>query len=178
MRQLAVFAGLVMIATVAQAAVTDDPVVCKASGAHMCCKSCENSIVKALEPVKGVTNVVTTRAKKEITFTADSADTAAKAAKALQDAGFGFTFKAGAKDVSVAAQKPSGKGDTVVVKGVHACCPACTETIKGLFKEATVTIDPKGIQRNVTVTGKNLVEADVLEALQKAGFTGTIESKK
>jgi copper chaperone CopZ len=179
MRQLFDFAALVAVVGVVQAA-PDDAVACKALGAHLCCNNCVNSVKEALAPVKGVTNLVVDRAKKEIVFTASDKDVAVKAHEALVKAGFGFTFTAGDKTIELPAQKLEGMTATMVIKGVHDCCPQCTGAINGLFKEgnAKVAISGKGAQRDLTVTGADLDPTAVLQMLQKAGFTGVVESSK
>jgi copper chaperone CopZ len=179
MRQLVVLAAMVALAGAVNGAA-DDPVSCKAEGLHICCPACVKSITDTLEPVKGITNTTVDRPSKSVTFTASDQAVAQKAHEALAKAGFGFTFKAGDKSIDMPAQKFDGKTDTVVFKAVHDCCAQCTGAINKLFNEGTtkVAISSKGKQRDLTVTGQNLDPNDLLQRLQKAGFTGVMEATK
>ena len=67
------------------------------------------------------------------------------------------------------------KADEVIVKDVHVCCMRCQTSIMDLFKDATVSFDGTKAQKTVKISGKGLDRAEVLEALRKAGYNGTVE---
>jgi hypothetical protein len=75
----------------------------------------------------------------------------------------------------VAAPARGAKSATVVVKDVHVCCGACQKAINGLFKDSKVSYEGPGPQRTVRIAGNNLDSGEVMEALRKAGFNGTVE---
>jgi copper chaperone CopZ len=147
-------------------------------GPHLCCKQCVKVVGGILGKVDGVSDAQCDIPNKTITFTAKDADAANKAVKALVDGGFWGSATLDGKDLKLPATTASkDKTNEVTVLKVHVCCGMCQSAINGLFKDAKVTYSPKGPQKDVTITGTDLTAAGVLEALNKAGFTGTIEKK-
>ena len=71
--------------------------------------------------------------------------------------------------------KKGTKADAVTVKNVHVCCDNCQDSIESALKDVKVTYEGKGAVKTVKIEGKNLDKADILEALRKAGFNGTVE---
>jgi len=173
MRQLLMV--FVMVAMIATAARADEKAEIK--GPHICCPACARSIDEILGKVEGVSDVKASIANKSVTFTAKNKAAAEKALDALFAGGFAGTCKVGDATLTRAAVKVEGKGDSVVVKDVHACCGQCHTAIKGLFPDAKVTIAGSGAQREVTVAGKDLDFAVVLKALTDKGVNGKIETK-
>jgi hypothetical protein len=131
-----------------------------------------------LDKVEGVADVTCDRKNKTVSFTAKDKETAHKALDALYDGGFAGTGSFG--DLSFARATAATKGQTneVTVKGVHACCKRCVGIIKGLFKDATVTVTGTGVQKDLRITGENLNVSEVLSKLEGAGFSGRAEGKK
>lgn len=68
-----------------------------------------------------------------------------------------------------------GKTNVVKVKGVHCCCADCQKVIAGLFKNAKVTFTGTGPQKDLTITGKDLSKADIINALFDAGLHGKLD---
>jgi copper chaperone CopZ len=145
-------------------------------GPHICCKQCVKVVGGILEKVDGVSDAKCDVPTKTITFTAKDADTAKNAVKALVEGGFWGTATVDGKDLPLPTAKAAkDKAAEVTVQKVHVCCGMCQNAIKDVFKDAKVTFSQKGPQRDVTVTGTDLTPASVLDALHKAGFTGTIK---
>ncbi|HYV38724.1 MAG TPA: heavy metal-associated domain-containing protein [Gemmataceae bacterium] len=181
MRQLAVFAlvtGLVGLTSLGNADQGGE-VKCKVDGLHLCCATCDNTVKAILGKVDGVSNVkVDRKAADKVTFTAKSDKEAKVALDALIKGGFCCDVTAGSKNMKPEIAKVDFKGDSVTFNDVHICCGACTTAVKGLFTDAKVTVNGKGAQKSVTITGKNLDAQVVAEKMQKAGFTGVFEAKK
>jgi copper chaperone CopZ len=166
-----------LTATALSAAAADNAKI-EIKGPHICCKQCVNVVGGILGKVDGVADAKCDVPGKTVTFTAKD-DAAAKAAvKALLDGGFFGKVTADGKEMKVDAPAPKkgDKADKVAVKDVHVCCPQCQNAIKKVFKDASVTFtDPNGAQRTVNVEGTGLDRGEVLDALRKAGFNGTVE---
>ena len=168
------FAGLAAFALNAGTIAASDVEV---KGPHICCAGCVKVVKSILGKVDGVSDVKADAKTKTVNFTAKD-DGAAKAGlKALLDGGFFGAATNDAKEmkIEVATPKKGEKADTVTVKNVHACCGTFHKAIKGLFKDAKVTIEGDGPQRTVVVEGPGLECRAVIEALRKTGFNGTVE---
>jgi len=146
-------------------------------GTHLCCGNCVKSAKAVLDKVDGVSDADADKDTKTVTFTAKDEKAAAAGIKALTDAGF---FGKATKDdkeykIKTPEVKKGTKADAVTVKGVHVCCDTCKDTIEKTLKDLTVTYEGKGAVKTVKIEGKDLDKADILEALRKAGFNGTVE---
>src|SRR5262249_35165779 len=159
-RQLMAAAVLVALVGFGRAERNDD-VVCKAEGMHVCCKSCEKSLTEILGKVDGVSKVSVDRPNKRGTFEAKSDKAASDAYNALMKGGFYCTLTQGDKS-SATSSSVNLKADTITVKNVHACCGQCVKALKALFKDAEVTVEGTGSQKDVTIAGKNLEGQAVL----------------
>jgi mercuric ion binding protein len=148
-------------------------------GVHLCCGSCTKAVGATLKTVDGVTDAKCDTKTKTVTFTTKDEKATTAAVTALFASGFFGTATDDGKEVKVETETPKKgeKADEVVIKGVHACCPACQGAIKKTLPEGTKAAfgDKEGAQVTVTLTGKDLDKADILEALHKAGFNGKIE---
>jgi copper chaperone CopZ len=174
MRQLLMVAIVLGVVGVTQARADDKAEI---KGPHICCPMCVKSVEGILGKVEGVAKVECSVPNKTVTFTAKDKATAEKALDAMIAGGFSGTCKFGDATITRPAAKVEGKGDEVVVKGVHACCRQCTNAITGLFPDAKVGFGGTGVQRDVTITGKDLDFAVVMKALIDKGFSGKIEKK-
>jgi copper chaperone CopZ len=175
MRQLGMAATFIVAITAFTAAAQDakEAVI---KGPHICCKACVSSVNGILDKVEGVSNVKCDVKNKTVTFSAKDKATVEKALAAMYKGGFAGSATFGDATISKSASAPTGKADEVVVKDVHACCGQCKTAIGNVFGgNANVTITGSGAQRTVTIRGKDLNPADVLQKLNKAGFNGTIE---
>jgi copper chaperone CopZ len=142
-------------------------------GAHICCGNCVKAAKEALSKVDGVSDADADKDTKTVTFTAKDDKAAAAGIKALLEDGiFGTATKDGKEyKIEVPEVKKGTKADSVTVKEVHVCCGQCKKAIEGIFKDDKVSFDKK----TVTIEGKGLDKAEILEALRKAGFNGTVE---
>ena len=172
---------LVMVAGLAVTLLAAGPAAAEkveVKGPHICCKLCVKVVGGILGKVDGVSDAACDIQAKTIAFTAKDKATVKAALKALTDGGFFGSATCDDKDVKidVPAVKKGDKADKVAVQNVHVCCGMCQTAIKGIFKDATVTFtDPKGPQRTVRIEGTGLDRGEVIEALRKAGFNGSVE---
>lgn len=168
-----IFLSIVAALALVQVARADEVTV-KISDVHLCCDSCVKGVDKAVADVDGV-KAVCDKTAKTVTITAPDAATAQKAADALVKAGFfGTCLDAGVKmDASTGAK--GAKVQTLKVEGIHLCCPKCVKGLNAAVK------DVPGVTGNDAVKNAKIViftgdfkDSDVMDALQKAGFTGKV----
>jgi copper chaperone CopZ len=136
------------------------------TGLHNCCGGCEKGIVKAITSVKDVSVVVD---DTTATITAKKKGDADKAVAALMAAGY---FGEGAPTAKIDDKKVT----TATVSGTHLCCGKCVKGIDEAVKNvkgATAHTATKNAE-SFTVTGDFNLK-DLLTALNKAGYHGTIE---
>jgi len=154
-------------------------VKCKVDGLHLCCQQCDNAVKGILSKVDGVSAVkVDRKAADKVTFEAKSEKEAKAALEALAKGGFCCSMNAGGSEMKPSVVKLDTTADSLTFTDVHVCCGACTTAVKGLFKDATVTVKGTGAQKTVTISAKGLEAQKVLETLNKGGFNGTLEVKK
>lgn len=145
---------------------------------HICCGGCVSAIEETLGKVEGLTDITVDKEAKTISYQADDAKTARKGVRALTRAGFGGEAKFNNKEVKLVAPKieKDAKADEVKLTRVHMCCGACIKAIEGAVGKvdgvASVTCDKE--KGTCTATGKDVKVMSVLQALQKAGFHGTV----
>jgi len=158
------------------ATAANDAAKCQVVGLHLCCPQCEKAVNAVLTKAK-VDKIEVDRKGKSASFEAEPA-ACEKAVQALYKAGFACKSTINGKEYAVAAPTIPDLKEEITVKDVHICCGACQTAVKGLFKDAKVTVTGKGAQRDLTVAGTGLTAAQVMQALNKAGFNGTVEAKK
>lgn len=146
-------------------------------GVHNCCKSCTNGITKAAAGVKDVT--VTAEGKK-VTITATSKANAKKAVEAIQAAGYFGTSEdevVEAKAPAGTPSKPEKKLTTATVTGAHLCCGKCVTAVTNAVKTVPgiTKSDIVAKSKTFTVEGE-FTEKELLTALNKAGFSGSISN--
>jgi len=146
-------------------------------GPHICCKQCVSVVGSILGKVEGVSNVTADTKTKTVTFTATTDQAAKAGVQALIKGGFFGTATQGNKAISIEAPAAAKgqKADVVMVKDVHVCCGACQKAINKLFTDAKVSYTGKGPQKTVRIEGTGLDTGEVMEALRKAGFNGSLE---
>ena len=171
---------LVMLAGLAVTMLAAGPAAAEkveVKGPHICCKQCVKIVAGILGKVDGVSDAACDIQAKTIAFTAKDKATVKSAIKALTDGGFFGAATCDDKEVKLdlPAVKKGDKADKVAVQKVHVCCGQCQNAIKGIFKDAKVTFAEKGPQRTVIVEGTGLDRGEVIEALRKAGFNGSLE---
>ena len=143
----------------------------KLSGVHLCCKSCEKGVQRALSKSKGVTSEID-KSAGQVTLSGSAADLK-KALGAL--ARGGFSGQSNGKLKVPTAKASPGKVKSARINGVHLCCGKC---VKGV-QQALGTVDGvtgntvKNKAKSFEVTG-NFEPQAVLNALAKAGFSGRV----
>jgi len=143
-------------------------------GVHNCCRGCANGITKAAEGIKDVTIAPEGSTVK---ITAKSKTGAKKAVEAILAAGYYGTTEAGTDKPATSTSQPKAakKLTAATVTGAHLCCQKCVDavadavkTVPGITKSNIVSKE-----KTFTVEGE-FTEPDLLAALNKAGFNGTI----
>jgi copper chaperone CopZ len=150
-----------------------DDVTVKIKDVHLCCDSCVKGVAKALEGIDGV-KAACDKTEKTVTLTASDTATAQKAADALVKAGFFGEADSGIKMDATTGAKGE-KVQTLKIEGVHMCCPKCVKGFNAAIKDVAgvTTNDCVKNAKVITVTG-DFKDSDLLDALQKAGFTGKV----
>ncbi len=172
---------LVMLAGLAVTMLAAGPVAAEkveVKGPHICCKQCVKVVGGLLGKVDGVSDAACDITSKTVTFTAKDGAAAKAGIKALIDGGFFGSAVCDDKEVKIdlPAVKKGDKADKVAVQNVHVCCGQCEKAINKIFADAKVTFtDRKGPQRTVRIEGTGLDRGEVIEALKKAGFYGSLE---
>jgi copper chaperone CopZ len=146
----------------------------KISNVHLCCPGCVKGVEKAVGDVKDVTATVDKDAGT-VTLSGQDKASVQKAADALVAAG--YFGKSSDKEIKMNSDT-GAKGEkvqTLKLEGVHLCCGKCVsavdkavKTVPGV-KEQTAKKNAESFE----VTG-DFKDKDVLDALQKAGFTGKV----
>lgn len=159
--------SLASLATAAETTVT-------LSGVHNCCKGCANGITKAAEGIKDVT---VTPEGKTVKITAKSKMNAKKAAEAIIAAGYFGTSDAesSSSSSSSSSTKASKKLTSATVTGAHLCCGKCVTAVSDAVKTVTGITKSNIVAKESTFTVEGeFTEGELLAALNKAGFNGTI----
>jgi periplasmic mercuric ion binding protein len=150
----------------------------KISKTHICCGGCVSGIEEALGKVEGLTEISVDKDAKTISFQAADKKMARQGVRALNRAGFGgeATVDGKALKPPAANVEKGTKADEVKLTRLHLCCPACTKAVQEAVSKvegvASVTCDEE--KGTCTATGKDVEVLAVLDALQKAGFNGTL----
>lgn len=144
------------------------------SGVHNCCKGCTNGIVKAVTSVKDAT---ATAEGKTVTITAKSKADAKKAVEALEAAGYYGTSDAAEKaSASTSSSASSKKLKEATVSSVHLCCQKCANAMADAVKSVPGVTEHTVASKASTFTVKGeFTEAELVAALNKAGFAGTVK---
>lgn len=156
----------------AQASFADKSVTLE--GVHMCCKSCEKGIAKAVSSVSGA-SCETDQDLEEVTISAPNKKALSKSVSAMVKAGYFGT----SSDSSVKVKSESGAKnkmvDSMTVEGIHLCCGKCVSTVN----EALSGV--KGVEGNTAekkldhfeITGRFNAK-EVFDALNEYGLGGTV----
>ena len=145
---------------------------------HLCCGACVKAVQKAVGEVEGASVTVDRKAGSSA-ITADSKETAAKAVKALADAG--FHGKTDNEELAMPDDSgaPEGKVARIELAGIHNCCGGCNKAIKAALGTvegvAGDNADPKA--ETLVVEG-DFVAKELIAALNKAGFHAKVKKEK
>lgn len=143
------------------------------NGVHNCCKSCTNGIVKAAAGIKDVT---VTAEGKTVTVTAKSKANAKKAVEAIMAAGYYGTSDDAEKASVGASASTSKKLTEATVNGAHLCCQKCANAMADAVKSVPGVTEHTVASKASSFTVKGeFTEADLIAAMNKAGFHGTVK---
>lgn len=137
---------------------------------HNCCKSCTKGLEKAVATVPGVTAKID---KSTVTLSGASDADLQKAVDAIVAAGYIGTSSD--KDVKVTAPTaPDEMVSSLTITGTHLCCGKCVKAVEAALKEVP------GVKSDTAKKGAESFQVEgnfnakaVMEALEKAGFSGT-----
>ncbi len=143
------------------------------TGVHNCCKSCTNGIVKATAGIKDVTVMAEGRT---VTITAKSKNNAKKAVEAIMTAGYYGTSDDAEKASVGASSSASKKLTEATVNGAHLCCQKCANAMADAVKSVPGVSEHTVASKASSFTVKgDFTEADLIAAMNKAGFHGTVK---
>jgi copper chaperone CopZ len=136
---------------------------------HICCKSCQTAIEKAVAKVPEAKCKVDTDSESTV-ITANNNQSLQKAVDEVLKAG--FAGKPDNKEIKIAPIKVSDeKVAKLEIEHVHNCCSKCTDALKDVLK------DVKGVKSSTLANKKtsfvvegDFAPSDVVKALVKAGF--------
>lgn len=168
-----IFLSLLTAFALVQAAQADDVTV-TLKEVHLCCGSCVKGVDKAVSGVDGV-KATCDQAAKTVVLTAADKATLQKAADALVKAGFfGVSSDPDVKiDASTGAK--GEKVQSLKVEGIHLCCPKCVKGLNEAVKDVPGVTGNNAVKNaKVVVFTGDFKDSDIMDALQKAGFTGKI----
>ena len=170
----------VIAATLVVAAPTTTDVTIK--GVHLCCGSCSEGALGALEGLKGISKPGADRNTKLISFQAESKDAALDALKSLAKEGFYGTAAFGKDELKWpdSGAKKGEKVPAIVIEGVHLCCGACVTGVKEALEKVpgATEIDVDRNAQIITLKGKEIDEVAAIAALNKGGFFGKIKREE
>jgi copper chaperone CopZ len=140
------------------------------SNVHNCCKKCTDGLKKAVATAPGVNAKIE---KSTVVLTAASKDELQKAVDAITAAG--YTGASDNADVKVVpGTGPDEQLTSMTVSGVHLCCGKCVTGAEKALKTVP------GVKSDTATKGSDTFKVEgefngkaVMEALAKAGFTGT-----
>ena len=145
-------------------------------GPHICCAQCVRIVNQILGSVDGVSDVKPDSKTRSVSYKARDTKAAEAGLKALVEGGFYGQATLAGKELptTVSAPAKGAQAAKVTVKEVHVCCGACQKAINKLFDGATVSYEGPGPKRTVVIAGSNLTTGQIIEALRKGGFNGTV----
>ena len=144
---------------------------------HICCRSCQTAIEKAVAKVPEAKCKVDTDSESTV-ITASNYESLQKAVDEVVKAG--FSGKPDNKEIKIATIKASDeKVAKLEIEHVHNCCSKCTDALKDALK------DVKGVKSNTLANKRtsfvvegDFAPSDVVNALVKAGFYPELKKDK
>lgn len=160
--------------------VPEGAVTITLSGVHLCCKDCEEAVLKipANEKAPIPAGVTFTPDRKEgtIVIAAPSGKDAQAALRGVIAAG--FYGKSDNEAVKIADLKPEEfTASTMVLRDVHLCCGGCVKALAKAVEsvDGVKSQNAKTGSTSVTVTGEDFKTYEVMQALREAGFGGSFQ---
>ncbi|MGE3807832.1 MAG: heavy-metal-associated domain-containing protein [Gemmataceae bacterium] len=137
---------------------------------------CVGPLKQALGEVRGVSDLNIDRAQRTVTLKLKDREDRDDIREAIEKAGMHGTIEINGKPVgefepvglSIGGKSPTVK--EIVLKDIHACCPACKQAIMDLSRGGTVKFEGQGPTATVTITGTELDRNKIILDLWHAGF--------
>ncbi|MGE3807210.1 MAG: cation transporter [Gemmataceae bacterium] len=154
----------------------------KISGLPMCCNGCSIALKKELTKVPGLSDLKVDLKSKSATLKVNDTEQVTRLATAIRRAGMHGIIEVNGKPAGPTFNvlgTMQGE-DTLVLRGVHACCGGCEANFKAALKDVKdVAIDFKGegSVKTVTLKADKLDTKKVIEDLGKAGFHIKLETE-
>ena len=144
---------------------------------HICCRSCQTAIEKAVAKVPEAKCKVDTDSESTVIM-ASNKESLQKAVDEVLKAG--FAGKPDNKEIKIAPIKAADeKVARFEIEHVHNCCSKCTEALADVLKEV------KGVKGSTLANKKtsfviegDFAPSDVVKALVKAGFYPELKKDK
>jgi len=158
----------IIVLSLAAASLAEEKVTL--TDVHNCCKKCTEGLNKAVATAPGVTADIK---KTTVVLTADKKEDLQKAVDAIIAAG--YTGTSDNSDVKVTnGTAPDEKVKSLTITGTHLCCGKCVKAVDKAVKSVA------GVESDTAAKGVDSFKVegdfnakDLMEALAKAGFTGT-----
>ena len=167
-------------ATTPAPAVPEGAVTITLSGVHLCCKDCEEAVLKIpaneKSPIPAGVTLTPDRKEGTIVIAAPSGKDAQAALRGVIAAG--LYGKSDNEAVKIADLKSDEfTASTMVLRDVHLCCGGCVKALAKAVEsvDGVKSQDAKTGSTRVTVTGKDFKTYEVMQALREAGFGGSFQ---
>lgn len=167
-------------ATTPAPAVPEGAVTITLSGVHLCCKDCEEAVLKIpaneKSPIPAGVTLTPDRKERTIVIAAPSGKDAQAALRGVIAAG--LYGKSDNEAVKIADLKPDEfTASTMVLRDVHLCCGGCVKALAKAVEsvDGVKSQDAKTGSTRVTVTGEDFKTYEVMQALREAGFGGSFQ---
>ncbi len=161
-------------------AVPEGPVTVTLSGVHLCCKDCEEAVMKIPEneraPIPAGVTITPDRKAEAIVIAAPSGKDAQAALRGVLAGGFyGISDN---EAIKIADLKPDEfTTDTMVVRDVHLCCNGCVKAFAKAVEsvEGVESQEAKTGSASVKIAGKGFKPYEVMQALREVGLGGSFQ---
>ena len=180
MMKIAALAGLLVGFMLASAQAGEAGKV-SVKGVHICCGMCIKAIGGVLGKVDGVSDAKCDKDSRTVTFNSTDEKSAKAGLRAILNAGFFGRATLDGKRLSAYSgknknknknKKAAKKSNEITLYRVHLCCGGCVNIVdaalKGIDGVADVKCDREA--KTVKLTGKDISNRAVTQALRKAGF--------
>ena len=173
----AIIASALTVAAFLGSPLTDAEMV-TITDMHLCCKGCTSAVEKAVAKVPGVT-CKTSQDDLTTILTADTPKDLQEAVDEIAAAGFCGELEGASVEFKPIKFKEGDKVRKLEVAHIHNCCQMCTDAIKSAIEDVPgVTANTiKNKQVSFVVEG-DFSPADVVKAIQDAGFYPTLKGKE
>lgn len=180
--KIAALAGL-MVGFMLTSAQAGEAGKVSVKGVHICCGMCVKAIGGVLGKVDGVSDAKCDKDSRTVTFNSTDEKSAKAGLRAILNAGFFGRAKLDGKNLTAYSGKnkkknknknknAGKKSNEITLYRVHLCCGGCVKIVgaalKGIDGVADVKCDREA--KTVKLTGEDISNRAVTQALRKAGF--------